>query len=826
MGPHGQNHAVPGAQPSDGVTPPRALGRGCRLALALLLLAMGWLYVDHPAGGFTAGGRAHGDGVYYYAYTRSLVFDRDVDFTNDYALLGDPHGHGAGPQGRPENRFAAGAGILWIPSFVVAHGLVSAGTALGWLHDPCDGTSRLHQRITLFGSVAWGFAAVVVAIRLASRYVAPPYAVAAGIVVTLASPLLWYMVYQPSWPHATSAFVVAMFTWRWHDGRGRRSGRGWAALGAWAGLMMLVRTQNALFLVLPAAELAGGLLTAARERDGRALRRWALAGALMLGATALTFAPQMWTWATLYGDPLVIPQGTGFMRWGDSKWAEALFSSRNGLFAWSPGLGPCVLGLVALAWAEPHARVPAGLLLLAFALQAYANGSVDDWWGGWAFGGRRFVGCTVIFVVGGAHAAARLHRVAQAHRRGLVTGGLVAAAAGLVSYSASFMWDYWHAQLERAASQPMQPATERWATRLVSGWYTVLGHPGAIPANLAHAWAAGVSPAAYDATSGWELATDRTRERGWDRISFPDPRWTGRGFGPREPRHGLPASVVEHAATFVLPVRHATALHAVFLLRPARPDTHVTVELGGHVIMERTLEPEWHWYRTMIPAEALEAGLNYAHVTQRLPPPEAPTPRAIGRTGTKVAAQLQVTADLEAEAPLRFVLGRTTVDVVERGVTAFAIDDADAHGPGLRSLGTFDTYRDAHAGRRLAEVVDRLPVGQVVVLGLGQSGLARWDRPAQAALAALGGQTRLDARSWDTRYVMIGVRGAAPGTALEALTHEGPAEVWVGRPASQRYEGVAWGKLTLWRFDVETPPVIAERELLPAHDDPPPPDSP
>ncbi len=807
---------MPGATGNDG-RPGRP--RGPRLALALLFLGLCGLFVGHPAGGFTAGGQAHGDGIYYYVYARSLVFDRDVDFENDYALLGDPHAHGEGPMGYAENRFAAGAGILWIPSFVVAHGVVTTGTAMGWLEDPCDGTSRLHQRITLFGSLLWGFGAVLLSIRLASRYVPVAYATAAGITITLTSPLLWYMVYQPSWPHATNAFVVAAFVYRWHEGRTGRSLRGWALLGALAGLMILVRTQNALFLILPLFDLLRGTVTALTERNGVAVRRELAAAGFMLTCAVVCFTPQMWTWASIYGDPLVIPQGSAFMRWGDSKWVEALFSSRNGLFAWTPMVGLSVLGVLVLGVRHGHARNTAGLLLLAFVLQAYVNGSVDDWWGGWAYGGRRFMGCTVVFVLGCAYGLHGLHRVVLARGRTIATACLGGLIVAVVSYNASFMWDYWHAQLARAQSQPLEPATQRWASRLVSAWYTVLGHPGAMPANLVHAWSAGVSPERYDSTSGWELATDRTRVRGWDRVSFHDPRWAGRGFSEKMELFGVDASLVEHDATFIVPIRYAQPLEFVVLLRPAHPDTRVTVTVGGVTIMNRTLKTGWRWYQGTIPAHALEAGLNYAHVSQRLPKPTSLPARPVGRTGALTPIELEVVSDPEAEVPLRFSLGRTTIDVVERGVTAFAIEPQPSpDGAGYRPLGTFDTFRDVHAAQRLATAIDRLPDGQVVVVGLCNSGLARWDEHGDAALAALGGRATLDHRRWDTRYALIGAKGAAPGTAIEFNTIDGPAVVRIGRAAKLRHEGVAWAKLTLWRPDVEIPHVIAERERLPALD--------
>ncbi|MEM9458583.1 MAG: hypothetical protein AAGF11_30690 [Myxococcota bacterium] len=817
---------MPRAHANDADPEPEiaGLGRGAWIALALLWAALSGLYITHPPGRFTLGGQAHGDGVYYYAYTRSLVFDRDLDLANDYALLGDPHGHGRGPTGHAENRFAMGTGVLWIPSMLVAHAVVQGASAAGWTDDAGDGTSRLYQRITLYGSLMLGMSAVVLSVRLATRYVGATLATTAGLTITLASPLGWYMVYQPSWPHAADAFAIAAFVGVWHQQRTARTWRVIVGLGALWGLAMLVRPQNVVFGVLPGFDLARAAWQGLRTHDRATLRSVGVSAALLLGAAALCFAPQMGIWASTYGTPLTIPQGPSFMRWGDSKWVEALFSSRNGLFAWTPLLGFSCVGLGWLGLHRAEARVTAGLLLLAFALQAYVNGSVDDWWGGWSFGGRRFVGCTVGFVLGTAYGLHAVHRFLTAHPRGVATTTVGLGVLVFASYNASMMWDYFHARLPRGQSQSLEPATQRWAARIVSGWYAVLGHPGAMPANLAFALSTGVSPGRYDAASGWELATDRGQRRGWDRISLPDARFCGAGFGPATPVDGLSASWVEREAVLLLPVRRATPLEAVLLLRPARPGAAVRVELHGHVLMDRILEEGWAWYRTSIPRDALRAGLNYAQITQRIPEPPPAMPRAVGTTGQATTVAIEVTSDpgRDAEVPLRVALDRTTIELVTRGVTAFAIAPRSATGlPGYHPLGTFETDHDVHAAARLARAIERLPAGQIVVLGLARSALARWSSDADQAIALLGGNVRLDPLRKDPAhrsigYVLIGARGAAQGTALEAMTDDDPAVVRVGLPATERYEGVAWGKLTVWRSHLALPEILAGRTLLPA----------
>src|SRR5438067_5796303 len=89
------------------------------------------------------GARLQSDGFYYYAYLRSLMFDRDVDFTNDYRMLG--LGDKANlfqptVTGHAHSAWTIGPAIVWSPFFGAAH-LVALGLHA---HDPnitSDGVS-------------------------------------------------------------------------------------------------------------------------------------------------------------------------------------------------------------------------------------------------------------------------------------------------------------------------------------------------------------------------------------------------------------------------------------------------------------------------------------------------------------------------------------------------------------------------------------------------------------------------------------------------------------------------------------------------------------
>jgi hypothetical protein len=130
---------------------------------------------------------------------------------------------------------------------------------------------------------------------------------------------------------------------------------------------------------------------------------------------ALCVLPQLLVWRALYGHLYVVPQGAGFMRWDAPAWTEVLFASRNGLIPWAPIYAVAGLGLIVAL--VGRARL-AGLLLVGVALQAIVNGAAWDWWGGGAFGGRRFDSCYAAFAIGlGALIAPGCHALATlAHR--------------------------------------------------------------------------------------------------------------------------------------------------------------------------------------------------------------------------------------------------------------------------------------------------------------------------------------------------------------------------------------------------------------------------
>jgi hypothetical protein len=98
----------------------------------------------------------------------------------------------------------------------------------------------------------------------------------------------------------------------------------------------------------------------------------------------------------------------------------------------------------------------------------------------------------------------------------------------------------------------------------------------------------------------------------------------------------------------------------------------------------------------------------------------------------------------------------------------------------VRSAEVFDTFGDPAAPARLVAWVAGLPPGIIVAGAVKDEASGRLDAAAVGALAALGVAGDLRGRFRES-HAFVGVKGAPPGSALEALGPR-PLELTVGRP--------------------------------------------
>lgn len=363
------------------------------------------------------------DEIQYFSHLRSLAFDQDVDFENEYGwfVAHDLQGLAAFREtflerretatGRPINFTPIGCALLWSPFYVLAHVGVLVAHAVGHAV-PADGFSRPYQAAACYGSAVYGFLGLLLLHDVLKRRFAEPAATWAAAAVWLASPLLYYMSLAPGFSHANSVFAVSLLLWL--ALRARESGRlsDWAIAGVAGGLAGLIREQDALFLVIPAVLIAS---------SGTGVERRLKALAALGATSALCFAPQLLVYHATNGSFAPSKLVTRKMSWASPHALETLFDPAHGLYFWSPLLLLATLGLILQAWRRRDAL--SLVLFGAFLMQVWINGAVESWHQAGAFGSRRFVAATPLFAFGLAAMIQALDR-----RRAGLAAGLVLCA--------------------------------------------------------------------------------------------------------------------------------------------------------------------------------------------------------------------------------------------------------------------------------------------------------------------------------------------------------------------------------------------------------------
>jgi hypothetical protein len=390
-----------------------------------LIAAIGAAMIAAYLGAMTITPRADGrvvvgDATHHFVQLRSIVFDGDLHFQNDYVGIYGLKGGERGtdwvfdeltPTGHVRNYMPVGPAILWAPLYLVVAG---AKLLLAWIGaGPApNGLERSLQMTAGVSGILAATASAWIAWRTAARYVRPDAAAWATLSVWVGSHALYYSLVSPAYSHAASMLASSAFVSYWLATRDAPSIRHAALWGALVGACALMRWQDALFMIVP-------LIDIARWRAAPTTR---ILAATVCGLTAaVAFTPQMIVWQTLYGQPLALPQGPSFIQWTSPHLWSVLASDNHGLFTWAPLLVLAVPGVVRFLGARRDLAWPIAIVCLT---SWYLNAAVADWWAGEAFGARRFLSLFPIFVIGLAawlDAAPGHLSAAPGRRRALVT---------------------------------------------------------------------------------------------------------------------------------------------------------------------------------------------------------------------------------------------------------------------------------------------------------------------------------------------------------------------------------------------------------------------
>ena len=411
------------------------------------------------------------DEVQYYSYLRSLYFDRDVSFANEYRYFYERNiAQSAGfhetfleretAAGRRVNYATMGSAILWLPFYATAD-LWTRVTAAA---EP-DGFTQPYISAVAYGSAVYAFLAVLLSVRAARLLIhrgntshtgntshrrntgeTQKHSENVGIGREgLESPE----------PNSVSQGGQAESQKPRAEGRARVIPKAESqdtslipALAVWVGTPLLFYMYVAppfahacsafavaLFVNVWlhvrqewsargafALGLSAALMAMVREQDAflalgpAADFLWSfrsasiITGIAGLAGVAAGFSPQLLAYNALNGYPGPAEHVSRKMYWYSPHALQVLASPHNGFFFWTPLALLAIVGLFAL-----RDRRMMTCLLIMVASQVYVAGAVDSWTVAGAFGQRRFVCLTAILVIGVAAA----WNAATIPRRGL-----------------------------------------------------------------------------------------------------------------------------------------------------------------------------------------------------------------------------------------------------------------------------------------------------------------------------------------------------------------------------------------------------------------------
>lgn len=398
------------------------------------------------------------DGFSYYVYLPSWFLFHDATLA---ALARDCCG-GEFPEfsaiirwpgtRRWVNAHPIGVALMQAPAFPLAHALTK------WSNLSPDGFSLYYQHAAGLSGLAWIVAGLAVLRRLLLRSFTDGVTAATLAAVLLGTNLFHYATFDSTYSHPYSFFLFAalmLLTAMWHE---RPSTRTSLLLGVAAGLIVLVRHTNVLFLILVPLYgfFARRTPPVARSRLPVARRTWSVARAAT--SAALVVLPQLWIYYQATGRPVVSAYGELGFNWSDPQLFGVLFGTAKGLFFWSPILLLGVAGLVLLARSgrEASAFVLPGSLFLA--ANTYLIASWWDWQFGGSYGHRGYVDALPVFALGLAAVFER------ASHRPAVRAATVVAVVSLCALSIFQMLQYWHGII------PFQDTTWTQYRELFLGW--------------------------------------------------------------------------------------------------------------------------------------------------------------------------------------------------------------------------------------------------------------------------------------------------------------------------------------------------------------------
>jgi hypothetical protein len=262
---------------------------------------------------------------------------------------------------------------------------------------------------------------------------------------------------------------------------------------------------------------------------------------------------------------------------------------------------------------------------------------------------------------------------------------------------------------------------------------------------------------------------------------------------------GVPAGgwiwAQRQAVRLIIPLNGGSQRMAFRAYVPDRP-LGLKVELNGQATGLLDMRTGWQDYEVLLPADLVLEGLNeiWLHFDHLVPAAQVQlSSRAVGQTAVTSPVHLVVYSAGQEVGDLGHIyVNGEDVSPNERGYNVAVLDPRTGS---LEQRANFDTHLDPNASRELVTFLDAVPPGKIVAVAAADeaSRLLSWE--AVAALGRMGAAGDLRERfRWG--HAIIGVQGAPPGSALEALDGMRPVTVVVGDGLTEPWAAAAFATIS------------------------------
>ncbi len=288
-------------------------------------------------------------------------------------------------------------------------------------------------------------------------------------------------------------------------------------------------------------------------------------------------------------------------------------------------------------------------------------------------------------------------------------------------------------------------------------------------------------------------------------IDFGDWRsdpYRGQGWAGNEEIFAATANwATDTEAALFFPVRgqgdRRLTLHIAPFTYPGAPEQQVKLLLNNQPLSNSfSLHEGWQTINALLPEEYLITGLNrltlqFAHTAQ--PRQVLPANRAIGGTGVDTPVDLEVNSGPDfAFITVGFDEDAVDASAHRRGVNLAVLNPESGD---VVEIKGFDTAANVFEADTLRQFIAKIPAGHIVIAATqGPDAAAFFNADTAAAFASLG----LKTGQLTPPFSAIGVKGAAPGTALQAGgTPETPAYLRLGAVPDTRNLAAAVDKVVI-----------------------------